>query len=837
MSDWLVDPDSNSISRGKEQLHVEPKAMRVLSVLAANAGKVVTREELEDTVWAGMVVGPDAVTNTIIKLRKSLGDDAKNPAIIETIPKAGYRLIAAFREAEEGEVELPLERRLSAILYADVAGYSKLTGEDEERTYRVLSNYLDLFAESIQLHNGNVVNYAGDAVLAEFSTVSDAINCAVSVQREFQEKGESGDETSQVQFRIGINLGEVIVARDDIYGEGVNIAARLEGLADAGGVCISESAKSAIGNKLPLEYEFMGEQTVKNIEEPVRAYRVLFYPGMQKRTTRLPAKKIAMAACLATLVVAAGIAWNYLSPKIGSKEMVTTLESDKPSIAVLPLANVNVDPADEYFADGVTDDIITDLSKVSGLRVIARSSVFTYKNQALDIRAISDALGARYIIEGSVRRADERVRINVQLVDAVDGHQLWAERYDDKYSEIFKLQEKVIGEVINAVSVTLTDTESAQISQPPTSNLQAYDYYLRAQQSGYIGATANVLETIQLYQKALELDSEFSDAHSGLARVAVEAWRVDISELISGAAAKDLAYRSASRALEIDPSNVQAYSVLAVLQLGDGHHDAAIKSARKAVELGPGVAQSHLDLGLVLAYSGDPKAGIDAIDTALSLNPRPTPETWLYSGIVYFIDRQYGRSVEMLSRAKEELPNAIAILEILTAALSLNGQIEDAVESRESLVRRYPASSIEYYRAREQYFRVPEDHETYLEGLRLSGLPQWPFDFQGVESDRLDREKLGEIIDNKTWVGSHSNGMPFIQEVNSSGTLAYRDTISIVTGKISINGDKLCQQFDGITLSRDLCGFVYNNPDGSIDTEDQYIYILPDTLRYFALKL
>ena len=286
VADWLVDPGSNCVSRGNESYRVEPKAMQVLVQLALNPGRVLPRKELEDRVWTGMVVGPDALTNAIIKLRRALHDDARSARIIETIPKTGYRLVGRVRDVVEGEDEPALERRLSAILYADVEGYSRLVGEDEERTHRVLSVYLDLFSDTIRAHKGTVVHYAGDAILAEFTTVTEALGCAVEVQRELDERNLSNPDAPVVRFRIGINLGEVIVDRDDIYGDGVNVAARLESLADAGGICISESARSAIGNKLPLDYEFMGEQSVKNIAEPVRAYRVMFYPAAKRESSR-----------------------------------------------------------------------------------------------------------------------------------------------------------------------------------------------------------------------------------------------------------------------------------------------------------------------------------------------------------------------------------------------------------------------------------------------------------------------------------------------------------------------------------------------------------------------
>jgi len=837
IADKLIEPASNSIKSGGEMTRVEPKAMRVLMLLATNAGQVVSREELEDVVWANVIVGPDALTNTVIKLRRALGDEAKNARFIETIPKTGYRLIAPVREAKEGEIEQRLERRLSAVLYADVAGYSRLTGEDEERTHRILSVSLDRFAENIRAHNGKVVHYAGDAILAEFTTVTEALRSTVEVQRDLQERDASDPDLPSVQFRAGINLGEVIVDRDDIYGDGVNIAARLESLAEAGGICISESVYSAVGNKLPLEYEFMGEQSVKNIAEPVRAYRVLFHPAAQK-TVQKPkfSKKVALfAAALGAVIIGAVILWPQFSISVGSKGQATApIDLDKPTIAVLPFANVSVDVNDEYLADGMTTDLITDLSKISGIYVIARSSVFAYKNQAINVGDIGRDLGAQYLVEGSIRKLGDKIRINVQLVDTVTGHHLWADRYERNFEDFFALQDKVISQVVSAVSVKLTDKEAAQIERLPTTNLQAYDYYLRAEQSGYIGGTSNLVNTINLYKKAINLDPEFTDAYTGLARAAVEAWRNDIGE-IPGARARALAYESASRALEIDPTSGQAYSVLAVLQLADGRHDVAIASARKAVELTPGHATAHLDLGLVLAYSGESKQGVEAIETALRLNPKPSPDTLLYAGIVFFIDGQYQRAVQVLSKARADRQHTEAVGVYLTAAYALLDQKEEAAKTIAFLLETYPNISLEYFRARDFYFRHPEALEKLLVGLGEAGLPQWPFGFRGSKSNRLNTQELRNIVEKRTWIGRHHNGTEFLQENSSSGSMAYRSKNSIQTGTVSIHEDMLCQRFEGSVLSREMCGYVYINPEGSNGTQDEYIAVLPASLRYFTV--
>lgn len=841
VADWLVDPRSNRVSRGDESHRVEPKAMQVLIHLASNAGKVVTREELEARVWTNMVVGPDALTNAVIKLRRALDDKARDSRIIETIPKTGYRLLSPVREPPQDEDEPALERRLSAILYADVAGYSRLVGDDEDRTHRILSAHLDFFSDTVRSYNGTVVHYAGDAVLAEFGTVTQALGCAVEVQRELDERDRSEPDAPSFLFRIGINLGEVIVDRNDIYGDGVNVAARLEGLADPGGICISESVRSSVGKKLPVDYEFMGEQSVKNIAEPIRAYRVLFYPASKSLPSTSKAHTRPWLAIGAAAVVAVSIllAWQLypVPPSSGKPAPSATAdsESEKPTIAVLPFANVSVDPEEEYFADGMTDDIITDMTKVSGLYVISPSSAFTYKDKAINVADIGRELGAGYILEGSVRRDGERVRINVQLVEARTGRHLWAERYDREYENFFEIQDDVVAQVVSAVSVTLTDVELSRIERLPTSNLLAYDYYLRAEQGGYMSDTPGLQDTIASYEKAVKLDPQFSEAYAGLARAAVEVWRQDNVKIMNGAKARAYAYESASKALEIDPTNARAYSVLAVLQLAEGHHEAATKSAREAVELAPGDDKAHLDLGLVLAYSGQSKHGVAEIETALRLNPKPTLDTLMYAGIVFFIDGQLERAVDVLSKASVKRGDTELVATYLAAAYALTGQVPEARAALNAFLRRYPQVSIRYYRARDSYFYRVEDLDRLLEGLKLAGLPEWPYGFNAPESDRLGGKELRSITTNRTWVGRHESGTPFVQEISDNGDLAYRSQNSFQTGTAEVRDGMLCHKFEGSALSQELCGYVYHNPKGSHDTRDDYIVVTPETLRYFTV--
>jgi len=341
-----------------------------------------------------------------------------------------------------------MERKLTAILSADVKGYSRLMGEDEEATIRTLTIYREEMATIIKQHRGRVVDSPGDNLLADFASVVDAVQGAVAIQRELKTRNAELLANRQMEYRIGINVGDVVVEGERIYGDGVNIAARVEGLAEAGGICISEAVHMQIKNKLPFKYAYQGEHQVKNIADPVRVYRV----------------EIETEAAAST---------------ISAEQPAELPLPDKPSIAVLPFTNMSSEPEQEYFSDGMTEDIITDLSKIAGLFVIARNSTFTYKGQAVDIGEVSRKLGVRYILEGSVRKAGSRVRITAQLIDATTNGHLWAERYDRELDDIFALQDEMTRQIVGALKVTLAPEEHTRVQRVPTANLDAYDAFLR----------------------------------------------------------------------------------------------------------------------------------------------------------------------------------------------------------------------------------------------------------------------------------------------------------------------------------------------------------------------
>jgi TolB-like protein/class 3 adenylate cyclase len=425
-----------------------------------------------------------------------------------------------------------MERKLAAIFSTNVKGYSRLMGDDEMATIHTITAYREVMTSLIQQHRGRVVDSPGDNLLAEFPSVVEAVQCAVAIQQELKARNAELPPHRRMEFRIGINLGDVIADGDRLYGDGVNIAARLEGLAEGGGLCISGTVYDQVKTRLPLDYEELGAQAVKNIAEPVRVYRVHLEPGARAPTRQQPTRPAAMTWWRGALTVVGlllllggGVAvWQRVfrppSPTgvVPATETPTLAPPDKPSIAVLPFANLSGDPTQEYFSDGMTEDLITDLSKLSGLFVIARNSVFTYKGQAVKPQQVSQELGVRYVLEGSVRKAGERVRITAQLVEAMTGYQRWAERYDRDLKDIFAVQEEMAWKIVAALAVQLTGGEKARLRRKDTDNLEAYDYYLRGEDFFHLykqslSQEANA-QAQQMFERAITLDPKFAAAHA-----------------------------------------------------------------------------------------------------------------------------------------------------------------------------------------------------------------------------------------------------------------------------------------------------------------------------------
>ncbi|MFQ5995728.1 MAG: adenylate/guanylate cyclase domain-containing protein [Acidiferrobacterales bacterium] len=618
----------------------------------------------------------------------------------------------------------PLERKLAAILYADVAGYSRLTGEDEEGTHRTLSAYLDAITASIKNYHGTVMHFAGDAVLAEFAAVSDALACAIDTQHELKDRNKALSENSQVQFRVGVNLGEVIVDRGEIYGDGVNVAARLESLAEPGGICLSESVHTAVGNKLPLDYEDLGEQSVKNIEKPVRAYAARLKSGAARPAPRAkrrrPLRHVIVGSAAALIIIAIGvIAW--LAPWAPTTDLVSPERTalplpDKPSIAVLPFDNLSGDREQEYFNDGITNDIITDLSKFSSLFVIASNSVFAYKGKPVKVQDVSKELGVRYVLEGSVQRAGEKVRINAQLIDATTGGHLWAQRYHRDLKHLFAVQEEIVQTIVATLAVKLTRLELERVFAKPTSNLEAYDYWLQGRE--YLARTTRStnMEARQMFQRAIELDPRYASAYVGLGwtyrRAVGHGWTEFPDQALQQA--EDLA----QKALSLEES-ASAYRLLGYVYLPRRQYDLARRVLDRAIELNPNDWESRAFWGSVMLYTGRPEEAIHAYETTLRFNPSMDIDRLFELGLAYYLEKRYDDAIGTLEQGVGRNPDHPFLHIALAAAYAQADRSEDATRAAAKVRRLHPFFEVTSFDTR---FRNPTDRAHIAEGLRKAGL-------------------------------------------------------------------------------------------------------------------
>jgi len=464
--------------------------------------------------------------------------------------------------------------------------------------------------------------------------------------------------------------------------------------------------------------------------------------------------------------------------------------------------------------------------------VIARNSVFTYKDKPIKIRQVAEELGVRYVMEGSVRRVGDEVRINAQLIDSTTGGHLWAERYDGTLSDVFSLQDQVIGKIVTALKITLTDTEQAQVARMSTNNLEAYDYYLRAERGFYTYSSEGRREALRLYKKAVTLDPQFADGYAGIARVASAVWRWGESSVLPGPVARKVAYGAASEALTLDPDNARAYSVLAHLQVSDGKHDEALESIEKAVLLHPNDAEAYIDLASVLVYAGRHPEALAAMDTAFRLEPRPPPIFHARLGWVLFWNRQYEEAIGPLEKGLEGRAESWKTLAMTYAKL---GRLEEAKAMMDKAYQVFPEASLAYYRASSVFKRV-EDLEHRLDALRTAGMPEWPLGYEAPAGDRLDPAAVEALTFGRTWVGKDITvGEPFVMEIGKDKRVAFRGADSLVTGIASVEDGMLCVDFPLLAGARKSCNYLYRNPEGTPEEQNEYIQV--GTLKVLTFSI
>jgi adenylate cyclase len=588
-----------------------------------------------------------------------------------------------------------VERKLAAILSADVVGYSRLTAEDEEGTVRALKGHRLLIDELVRAHRGRVFGSAGDSVVAEFSSPVEAARCAVEIQQKVADSNAGLPDDRRMRFRVGVNLGDVVVEGENLLGDGVNIAARLEALADPDGICISGTIYDQIRRKLDLGYDDLGEQSVKNIPEPVRVYRIQLKPEGTAATEALP----------------------------GMAELTVPGFSGRPAIAVLPFDNLSGDPEQEYFADGIVEDLITRLSGWRWFPVIARNSSFVYKGKAVDVKRVSRELGVRYIIEGSVRKAGNRVRVAAQLIDAPTNHHVWAEHYDRELRDIFALQDEIIETIVESIEPRIRDYEPERAIRQNPRNLDAWDCAQRAWwQANKLTKDDNARARL-LFERAIELDPQFVLPFFGL----VMTHYFDIIYQWTDSPGESLReiVRAAPKSVALDDKDPFGHLALGLAHFMTGRRDEAISAYELAVQCNPSASMAYVALGAGLALAGRPDDGIEKLEQAMRLSPHD-PQKWMYfnnMGLAQFAAERYEEAVVWAQRSLQsrlDYPQTHRLLAVSYAHLD---RLDEARAAFEGSVRLQPGFSLAVLKLT-LAAADPDFVERYSDGLRKAGLKE-----------------------------------------------------------------------------------------------------------------
>jgi adenylate cyclase len=627
--------------------------------------------------------------------------------------------------ADEG-----FKRKLAAILSADVEGYSRLMDDDEAATVRTLTSYRTAISNLVQQYGGRVVDSPGDNILAEFKSVVDAVNCAVEIQCDLAGLNAELSDERKMKFRIGVNLGDVIEEEERIYGAGVNIAARLEGLADAAGICISGTAFDQVKGKLSLGYQFVGEQTVKNIPDPVRAYKVLMEEkdagkliGVEKKASK---KGWIWVAAAAVVVAVFGLViWQfYLRPPAiepASVEKMAYPLPEKPSIAVLPFDNMSGDPAQEFFSDGITEDIITVLSKTDQLFVIARNSTFVYKGKPTSVKQIAEELGVRYVLEGSVRKSEDRVRITAQLIDAVKGTHLWAERYDRDLKDLFALQDEITLKIVTALQIKLTEGEQARLWGEKIENIDLKMKLMELMSLFHKGTSESYIRFAQLAQELIDMAPEFS---VGYMMLATHHWQLAyLGKSKSPQKSMKKAYVLVQKAISLDDTNSWSHSLLGIIYRQMRQFDKAIAEAERAVALDPNGAFAHDTLGNTLCYVDRVDEGIDHIKQAIRLNPFPPYYYYMGLSRCYRMKGQYEEALAEIKKSTQLTPNWWGNYLMMAVYYALMDRQEEAAAATEKVLELEPNFSVERI-SKAMPYKNPAEIKIVIDAMRKAGFPE-----------------------------------------------------------------------------------------------------------------
>ncbi|MGV7222848.1 MAG: adenylate/guanylate cyclase domain-containing protein [Nitrospinales bacterium] len=623
------------------------------------------------------------------------------------------------------------QRKLTAILSADVKGYSKLMGDDDESTVTTITAYRRIVSDLVDKHQGRVVDAPGDNILSEFNSALNAVNSAVDIQRTLKTENGKLPDNRRMAFRIGINLGDILHKDERIYGDGVNVAARIESLADPGGICISRGVYDQVKNKVRQGFEYLGEHAVKNISEPVRIYRVLLAPEDEGRvigelvtkTTKL--KRPALVA-IATLLITSVALLLMFYPRASDIEPASIGKMaiplpDEPSIAVLPFVNMSGDPDQEYLSDGITEHIITSLSKVPYLLVIARNSTFSYKNKSVKVQQIAEELGVRYVLEGSVQRSDNRLRITAQLIDAIAGHHLWADSYDRKIDDIFSLQDEIAMKIMAEMQVKISVADMGRLSLLKTTHIKAYEKFLKAWEHYRRRTEGDILQVRKLAQEAITLDPEYGDAYLILGWTHLD----DIWFYRTKSREKSLetSEQFAQKAIKLSADEAAGHRLLASIYMLRKDYENAIAESQKSVDLAPNSAVANFISGMVLRKAGRYEDAIPFLEKAIRLDPI-TPVNFLsHLAWAYTSLAQYEKALPLWNKAVEKNPDYLFAYEGLTVAHQLLGNNDRARECAAEVLRIKPTITVEKLK-KGMDLKNETERTLFIDAYREAGIPE-----------------------------------------------------------------------------------------------------------------
>lgn len=614
-------------------------------------------------------------------------------------------------------------RKLTTVLSADVAGFSRLMEADEEATLSTLMSYRAAIDRLMSSHDGRLVGTAGDSVLAEFSSPVEAARCAAEIQNEFARRNAEAPQDRRLEFRIGINLGDVMVEGRDLFGDGVNIAARLQSLAEPGGILVSGAIYDQIKTKLPFHYEFLGTQKVKNIAEPVRIYRVDIDPAAALVSrSALRRRRLGWVAAATALSLALVFGLWQAAPYLGlavdrfTAEEPTAPVSDRASLAVLPLTNQSGSEND-YFSDGLTEDLISALGRFSGLSVKSWNAVAGYKDQPPSPEQLVRDLNVRYIVDGSVRRSEDRIRVTVRLSNAEGGSLLWSERYEEPIADIFNVQDRITRRVIGTLATRVSYLEQERASTKPTANLGAYDLYLRGRQSFRQVTRRTNLEAQELFEKAIALDPDYAAPYAALAGTYIKAAEIGWTEWPDRALERGR--ELAQTALRLNASDEVAHAALAMVYGYQRQFDLALAELDRAEEANPNYTGHQAERGWVLVLAGQWDEAIEALEDVLRYDPNPTPGAFAGLALAYYFRGRPDEAIVTLKDALGRYPGHVPLHIKLTAAYAEVGRLDDAGRSAANVRRLSPFFSAESYG---DFLRHPADRERLQENLRAAGL-------------------------------------------------------------------------------------------------------------------